>query len=188
MSNSNYLSLKEPSEKQKQEKSKITKITNNLENNSEFMLPMINNRNLKSLLPSPMASVTNNTDSLKISNKIMGTLKSTLDSLDLIPDYYEKAYDNNNVDIFKKRKNYLEEKKDFHHKLISTSLEEINKFNFSIMKNRGWGQTGVDSLKLDEPKTHFRPDKKELEKELGKKIVNTKLPRSRINASLNKIR
>ena len=108
------------------------------------------------------------------------SLKSALDSLDLIPEYEENRLESNNIDIFKRRKNYLQEKKELDKKLISSSLDEINKFNYNILKNKGWGQSAIDRLKLEEPKIYYTPNKKELERELGQNIVNKKLPRSRI--------
>lgn len=191
MNNTNYLSLTEPSDKSSQLKVNNTKIiSSSLGNNiMEINLPPINNRNHTLLLQTTTTPLTNNTiESLKISRKINGTLKSTLDSLDLIPEYNENAYESNNIDIFKKRKVYLNDKKDFQRTLISTSLDKINQFNYSIMKDSGWGQSGAESLKVEQPKMHYKPNRKKLEKELGQKIVNTKLPRSRMVAnSLNKM-
>lgn len=187
MNTSNFVSLTEPSEKPKIERINNSKITNNFGNSAELSLPLVNNRNLKSSLPN-YPSNTKIFDSLRISTKLTGTLKMALDSLDLIPEYNENHYEIYNIDIFKRRKNYLEEKKDSDKKLISSSLDQINKFNYSIMRNKGWGQSAMERLKLEEPKEYFKPDRKELEHELGQKIVNTKLPRSRIISSLNKIK
>ena len=57
-------------------------------------------------------------DTMIINNKLTTTLKSTLDILDLIPNYDESNYENNNIDIFKKRKTYLEQQKDIQKKKL----------------------------------------------------------------------
>jgi hypothetical protein len=152
-------------------------------NTSQLNLPLINDRNQK--IPLSLSSSINNTsESIKVNVKLAGSLKHALEALDLIPDYKEDSFSTNNMDIFKKRKLYLEEKKQSEQKLISASLDEINKFNYNIIQSKGWGNYGTEKQKLEEPKIYFKPNKKELENELGKKIVNTKLPRSRIITSL----
>lgn len=129
-------------------------------------------------------------------------LKNTIDTLDLIPEIDEKfaaepdiMQKNTFMDIFKKRKN---------DNFKSQDLEEINKFNLSIINNTKWGTDSMNKGRM-EPKSRMvmKPTQKELEKEIGKKIskkfksfffknkinfyifvgmniANTKLPRSRI--------
>ena len=158
---------------------------------AQLTLPVITDKNMKSSFQSNASSFNPAVETLKVSTKLTGSLKHALDVLDLIPEYKESENSNNNIDLFKNRRNFNQEKKNFDKKLISSSLDEINKFNFEIMKNKGWGLYGsekTDKPKLEGPKPRFKPSKKALEKELGMNIVNTKLPRSRVLASLlNKI-
>ena len=179
LNTSNYAISTEPSDKQKLEKTNNNKSSNNFKDSSELSLPLLDNRNIKSSIPTFLTK-TKTSESIRISNKLTMSLKSALDSLDLIPEYEENRLESNNIDIFKRRKNYLQEKKELDKKLISSSLDEINKFNYNILKNKGWGQSAIDRLKLEEPKIYYKPNKKELERELGQNIVNKKLPRSRI--------
>lgn len=182
MNSTNYVqSLTEPSEGKNETRSLIKKT---LMNSAQINLPLINDKSKDSIFQSYSSSITKTCDSLKVSGKLSLSLKNTLDVLDLVPDYNENTDGINNIDIFKKRKNYLEEQKECERKIISSSLDEINKFNFNILKNKGWGQNGLEKPKNEEPKLYYKPNKKELEKELGKKIVNTKLPRSRVITSL----
>ena len=185
MNASNYgQSLTEPADNKSETRSMIKKT---LMNSAQIKLPLINDKSKESIFQT-YSSISKTSDSLKVSGKLGLSLKNTLDVLDLAPDYNENAEGLNNIDIFKKRKNYLEEQKETELKIISSSLDEINKFNFSILKNKGWGQNAVDRAKNEEPKIYHKPNKKELEKELGRKIVNTKLPRSRVITSfLDKI-
>jgi hypothetical protein len=72
---------------------------------------------------------------------------------------------------------------------INASLEEINKFNHSIMRNNLWGQGLLNKQKPNTAnKIPVKPDQKELEKEMGKTIVNTKLPRSRHLTKVGKMK
>ena len=57
----------------------------------------------------------------------------------------------------------------------------INKFNLSLVNNPGWGSNSMKSHKDNHfnQKLH-KPDLKEMERELGKNVVKTKMPRSRV--------
>jgi len=135
-------------------------------------------------------------DSIKVNTKY-GSLKSALDSLELIPEYEEggegKVVNN---DLFKERRK-SDQEKDEEKQKIEASLEEINKFNSMIMKNSQWGSS-IPAKSGNKKITNIplKPNHKELERELGtynniiifinifliflgKSIVNTKLPRAR---------
>ena len=133
-----------------------------------------------------------NMESMKVSNKIH-SLKSVLDALDLIPEYDKKLEDehfrNTNTDMFKNKKNNLDKEKDKNKQSITASLEEINKFNHSIMRNNLWGNSMNNKPKPNTAnKMPIKPDTKELEKEMGKTIVNVKLPRSRHLTKVGKMK
>jgi len=63
----------------------------------------------------------------------------------------------------------------------SNDLEEINRFNLSIIKNNKWGTDSFNKGRI-EPKTRLviKPSQKALEKELGKKY-NFFIFKSKIN-------
>jgi hypothetical protein len=135
-------------------------------------------------------------DNLKLSNKLTMSLKSTLDHLDYIPEYEEKLYeDEESMKNLggKLIKDIRIKKSDDKDKEIiekqNASLELINKFNYSIIRNSQWGTNSVGGLKdsnsnqntaMGEPVKKIKPNRKELEKEMGIYIVKTKLPRSRV--------
>ena len=133
-----------------------------------------------------------NFDSIKVSQKI-NSLTNVLDALDQMPEYDKnienEQFRSTNTDMFKSRKNLTEQEKEKFKESINASLEEINKFNHSIMKNMMWGQGGQNKPKPNTAnKMPIKPDQKELEKEMGKTIVNTKMPRSRHFSKIEKIR
>ena len=117
--------------------------------------------------------------SIKMNNKIGGTLKSALEGLDEIMENEEINPQENNEDIlqsdpFKKTKR--DDKENY-----MRSLEEINKFNSSIVNNAQWGANTLRGhFERGGNNTHFKPDLKDIEREVGKNIVKTKLPRSRV--------
>ncbi len=123
---------------------------------------------------------------IRLSNKLTSSLKSTFDNLDYLLKYDEKL-DNNekNIknlggEILDSRKN---PKKYVHIPQQELSLEAVNKFNYSIIYNSSWGSNSLE-LNFNKNKSlsfnKHKPNKKELTKEMGSLIVNTKLPRSRI--------
>ena len=110
-----------------------------------------------------------------------------------MPEYEQKLEDEHfrstNTDIFKNKKNLVEKEKDIFKESMTASLEEINKFNHSIMRNNLWGQNLLNKPKPNTAnKLPIKPDTKELEREMGKTIVNTKLPRSRHLTKLDKMK
>jgi len=144
-------------------------------------LPLIHHKNIAN-------------EEIKINNKIKTSLKGVLDELDVYPEFEERehALIQNNVDIFKKRKNYLENKSKEKDN-STTSLEEINKFNYNIIKNHQWGQQSYVNTVGETVRIPVKPSKKELERELGKgfikvgkNIVNKKMPRSRLSTNVLK--
>lgn len=125
---------------------------------------MTNLLNTKNFVTKNTHNSMNNMETMKLSNKLTISLKSTLDVLDLIPEYEEKNYEDylNNNDILKNRKN--EEKKD-----EGGSLDDINRFNFSIIKNQQWGNNNGGKISNSSFAKHpIRPNRKELEREMGK--------------------
>ena len=106
-------------------------------------------------------------EGIKITNKMTINLKNTLDTLDLIPEIDEKLAEESNIknnflEIFKMKKVDVTK---------SNDLEEINKFNLSIINNIRWGSESLTRTK-NEPirKGAIKPTKKEIEKEVGKNI------------------
>jgi hypothetical protein len=176
---------------------------------SQISLPQINQSrgdlntytniyNNNSILNNSVANVNTNRlghsynfmDSIKLSNKLTMSLKSTLDALDLIPEYDEKICDDDGGAMINnyggnilinsklgKNNNEYDDKE---------SLEAINKFNYSILRNTYWGSSAGKGGANPKGKKHFKPDQKELEKEMGLNILNTKLPRSRVFNLKNK--
>ena len=61
-------------------------------------------------------------------------------------------------------------------------LNEMNKFNNEIITDSKWGSTNKrkDSEDNFNSKNFTKPNKKLIEKELGRNIVNTKIPRARL--------
>jgi hypothetical protein len=131
-------------------------------------------------------------ESLKISSRYANGLKTTFDSLYIIPELGEKI-----AEASKNANNLsgliMKEKIKLHYgsrsdRGNSEPLDVINKFNLSIIKNPKWGTYDEDHVRILNNRKHPRKMKKdELEKEIGKNIFNVKLPRSRIfNSEKNK--
>lgn len=166
-------------------------------NSSQVNLPILSNSKLESrnsngnLYTNILASQTviNGNDSIRLSNHLSKNLKSTFDILDLLPNYNENQYPINNIDIFKKRKTYLQEKNEVEKKSLDSALESINKFNWKILSNERWGMSYNDASNDKEGivKMPSKPCKKDIEKEVGIKIMMKKLPRSRVSNSITKI-
>ena len=164
-----------------------------IEDNKPKTVEAYSNRNGVTSLPIIYHKNTAN-EEIKINNKIKTSLKGVLDGLDVYPEFEDRehALIQNNVDIFKKRKNYLENKSKEKDNSTS-SLEEINKFNYNIIKNHQWGQQSYVNTVGETVRIPIKPSKKELERELGKSflkkgknIVNKKMPRSRLSTNLLK--
>lgn len=156
---------------------------------NQLSLPPLLKKTIKDDKSSQMNS---NMDTIKVSNKIQ-SLTSVLDALDQMPEYDKRLEDEHfrstNSDLFKNKKAPAELEKEKFKENINASLEEINKFNHSIMRNTLWGHGLMNKPKPNTAnKIPFKPDQKELEKEMGKTIVNTKLPRSRHLAKVEKMK
>jgi hypothetical protein len=126
-------------------------------------------------LGTSIKSQNSQTNNIKVNTKL-GSLKNTLESLDQIVEFEEHENESvNNANFFKNTK--MKDKLDDYQK----SLEDINKFNFSIIKNAQWGANNSVGLNQKHDNiTKYKPDLKEIEREVGKNIVQTKLPRSRV--------
>jgi hypothetical protein len=153
----------------------------NSNNNNLFTL------SLPKITENPNKILTNTTGSIKLNTKY-GTLKSALDGLDLIPEFDEivspdkiEKEDLNNSNLFKKTKMGKMEQSENNTEGYIRSLEEINKFNLSIVKNPAWG-AGKSKINTDKynNKTFYKPSRKDVEREVGKNVAETKLPRSRV--------
>ena len=122
-----------------------------------------------------------NSGLINFKTKYGASLKSALDGLDQIMEFDENAYDledklkTNN--LFRRTfKNDTEKLEGGAH-----TLEEINKFNLSIVNNAQWGTNLSKGLpEKHDNQTHFKPDLKEIQREVGINIAKTKLPRSRV--------
>ena len=160
---------------------------------NQLTLPLVSSskiesRNQKNTSLLNSQSFNRSIDTMIISNKLTRTLKSTLEGLDLIPNYDESNYENNNIDIFKKRKTYLQQQKDLQNSILNNNLEDINKFTLNIINNENWGLNNTDNIKSKKvSKRPVKPDIKELEREVGVKVVKSKMPRSRKSYSMLKI-
>lgn len=124
-----------------------------------------------------------------------GNLRSAMDSLDLIPEHDEREIENlvntnniNNTDLFKNNKIYLKSNYKERYKEESESaqkIDEVDLFTKTILGTNNWGESypklGNINKESLENTTYFKPHKKEIEKEIGKSIFNTKLPRARLS-------
>lgn len=101
-------------------------------------------------------------------------LKNTIDTLDLIPEIDEKLGAEPDVNQKNSFMNIFKRKKFDNTK--SADLEEINRFNLSIINNNRWGLDSLSKAR-DEPKrrTVIKPSQKELEKEVGNYLINLNL-------------
>ncbi len=170
--------------------------TNEL-NSSVVNLPILSNTKVESRNNNTnnnsnlQASQTFNTGhgSMRINNQLTKNLKSTLDFLDLLPNYKEYEHPLNNIDIFKKRKTYLQEKNEMEKKNLDCDLESINKFNLKILSNERWGMSNNDTSNDKEgiAKMPSKAYKRNIDKEVGIKLMMKKLPRSRVSNSMTKI-
>ena len=139
---------------------------------------------------------------IKLNTKYGTSLRLEMEKLDLIPEFEESEIDGEkakklkNTNLFKKvetsknkkinnKKNILNNNNNYNKdnlNLKNEELEEINKFNNAILKNANWGTAGKPMASEENTKNYqcHKPDKKEIEREIGKNIYNTKLPRARL--------
>jgi hypothetical protein len=111
-------------------------------------------------------------EGIRITNKMITSLKTALDKLDLVPEIDEKLVEEdvikneNNVNFMKNPRTRRFQK----FKSVS-DLEEINKFNFSIINNQKWGLESLKLRKSDSRKLDIqKPTRQTLAKELGKNL------------------
>jgi hypothetical protein len=157
-----------------------------MENNPIKIINLNSNQvNTKDTKVSKSLNLIENTG-IKLSNKLTSSLKSTIDNLDYALKY-EENLDNSEKNIKNLGGEILDSKKNpkkyVQIPLQELTLEAVNKFNYSIIYNSSWGYNPLE-LNLNKNKSlsfnKHKPSKKELTKEMGSLIVNTKLPRSRI--------
>jgi len=129
----------------------------------------INNSGLSSpqFLKSPLGNSFNTIEGIRITNKMATNLQTVIEKLDLVPDLEDKADQidlNNDFNFMKNFRNRKFQK----YKSVS-DLEEINKFNFSIINNQKWGLESLNIRKNEMRKMNvFKPNKESLAKEIGK--------------------
>ena len=105
-------------------------------------------------------------EGIKLTNKETLNLRNTMDSLDLIPELDEKINAEPGInqkktfmDIFGRKR--LEQMK-------IKNLEEINKFNVSIINNSKWGEDSMNKGKVEAGnRSVYKPTLKELERTIG---------------------
>jgi hypothetical protein len=133
-------------------------------------------------------------DQIKMNTKYGTSMRMQLEKLDLIPEFEEHMEKDkkkfNNENLFKK-KNPAKSKINING---DRGLDEMNKFNKDLIKDSKWGESnkkyeGEDHSNI---KQFTKPNKKIVERELGKNIFNTKMPRARLltkvkDPSFNKI-
>ena len=82
----------------------------------------------------------------------------------------------------------MQQQKDLQNSILNNNLEDINKFTLNIINNENWGLNNTDNIKSKKvSKRPVKPDIKELEREVGVKVVQSKMPRSRKSYSMLKI-
>src|SRR5690606_8984744 len=96
---------------------------------------------------------------IQFKTKYGTSLKAALDGLDQIVEYDENLSLDNNEDNINNSNIFKKTKKDEDREGYFQSLEEINKFNLSIVKNSQWGHNTAKGHNYDKPenKTYFKP-------------------------------
>ena len=143
---------------------------------SPLYLPYLNSSNISNERTIQKSLYSNNRSiDLMNVNKKISSLKNSLDSLDMIPEYDDQLenpiYSNNN-NLFKNRRSAIEKERSLIEKYrVERSLNNINSFNLLIMKNQAWGNV-YDDLKRNNnreiAKSPKKPSQREFENELGK--------------------
>jgi len=108
-------------------------------------------------------------------------LKLAIEQLDLIPENEEKEEDENKINNTNLFKNFKIDKIGNNNK--ENKLDDINTFNNTIMSAKNWGENNLKNNNNKDPMertNYFKPNKKNQERELGRSIVDTKLPRARL--------
>ena len=137
---------------------------------------------------------------IKLNTKYGTSLRTAMEKLDLIPEFEESEMENtkgeikkiNNTNLFKNSepsKTFYNKKRErivLTEKNMEEDLSEINKFNNAIMKNTNWGNSVKQGNTEENTKNMqvHKPDKREIEREIGKNIYNTKLPRARLSTKI----
>jgi hypothetical protein len=180
-----------PTLKEHTETTKVNR-TNTKTTNVDFTLtlPYINRETISEKDNKIKTQFGFTTGSLKVSKNYTNFLKSASVDIETIVENDEFPFNLKNEDLnkeiidntnlFKKTgNNYNKNEQNMNG--LKNSLEEINNFNMSIVKNNQWG-TFYSKIQKDSSnkKKLNKPDLKEIEREVGKNILNTKLPRSRV--------
>lgn len=144
----------------------LSKISSKIINKTELL-----KRNEKGLFQSSF------NDSISVNKNLNVSLKSIIEKLEIVPNIVDHIESNStiyNKDIFKNAKNFFNDK--FNLKDRKTiDLEEMNRFNYSIMNDQSWGNLNGNvvsrsknkSIDLLSTKYPVKPNKKIFEKELG---------------------
>lgn len=143
-----------------------------LNNNKSITNPIFDNSS--SFHANTVGNSLNIGEGIRLSHKVSMNLKNTIDTLDLIPEIDEKLGAEPDVNQKNSFMNIFKRKKFDNTK--SADLEEINRFNLSIINNNRWGLDSLSKAR-DEPKrrTVIKPSQKELEKEVGNYLINLNL-------------
>lgn len=148
---------------------------------SQVYLPYMNqNQNIATNERSIRSLKTNNNNSSSIDSMIVNSkitsLKHSLDSLDLIPEYEDKLENplyGNNDNLFKNRRSAFEKDRSVREKYnVERSLSNINHFNLLILKNAQWGsifESKPNAIR-EIPRSPKKPSQREFEFELGIKL------------------
>ena len=107
-------------------------------------------------------------------------LRLAIEQLDLIPEHSEKDEDENKINNTNLFKNF---KIDKHVMYKESKLDDLNTFNSTIMSSKNWGENNLKEGNKNDPvagTNYFKPSRKNVERELGRSIMDTKLPRARL--------
>lgn len=163
---------------------------------NNLTLPPILNNNNKNIINSPSVKTKKKEEknAIIINRAQALTMKQALDSLNMPEDKFEHL---SQIDKNEKMKNsnfFKEKSKDKFRDTISlfnatnaiTAENQTNTFNQSIINNSLWGTTGTGKKfnMTTEIKKIKKPDIKELEIELGKNVLHSKLPRARMRSDI----
>jgi len=141
---------------------------------------------------SKQIKMNNVNDSSKISSRFVNGLKSTFESLFIIPELGEKIPQDspaNNVSDLMLSEKLKYRSGPWSSRNKSEPLELMNRFNLSIIKNQKWGIVNEERIKANDSRKLLKKLKKhELDKEVETNVLKVKLPRSRVyNHDKNKI-
>lgn len=172
---------------QESDPSKLNNTSQNFNNKKPNDLQGTQNASfLQNIGASIINSGTKNNINSNLSSKVPN-LKLAIEQLDLIPENEEKEDENkiNNTNLFKNLKNFKVDSNKINevNDPKENKLEVINSFNNTIMSSKNWGENNLKNGSNKDPMertSYFKPSKKFTEREMGRSIMDTKLPRARL--------